>query len=266
MAGRSSTAAFHRTSAITTSRSSAGSREREGGRHPLAGGPGDGLSGDRAGRRYDLIVFPGHHEYVTTAEYDVVERYRDLGGNLAFLSANNFFWRVDRHGDRLTRIAPVARPRPPRGRTRRRPVLRHGTSGSYAGGSTPYAELELATGSSPAPASARRSLRLVRNRGRRPTSASPPLDSQVVAPIPNAFGTGPTAEMTYYETPTGRARLRRRRVHARRQPGKALDYVAAPRQPVEPAQQRGPSSIPTRRGGSWSMSRAVIYPPDALPS
>ena len=41
---------------------------------------------------YDLIVFPGHHEYVTTREYDLVEGYRNLGGNLMFLSANNFFW------------------------------------------------------------------------------------------------------------------------------------------------------------------------------
>ncbi len=47
---------------------------------------------------YQLLVFPGHHEYVTRREYDVVERYRDLGGNLMFLSANNFFWRVDRRG------------------------------------------------------------------------------------------------------------------------------------------------------------------------
>ena len=31
---------------------------------------------------YDLIVFPGHHEYVTLREYDLVEGYRDLGGNL----------------------------------------------------------------------------------------------------------------------------------------------------------------------------------------
>ena len=43
---------------------------------------------------YDLMVFPGHHEYVTKREYDLVgEGYRNLGGgNLAFLSANNFFW------------------------------------------------------------------------------------------------------------------------------------------------------------------------------
>src|SRR5204863_6450767 len=54
-------------------------------------------------RVYDLIVFPGHHEYVTRREYDAIEHYRDLGGNLMFLSANNFFWRVIRHGNVMER-------------------------------------------------------------------------------------------------------------------------------------------------------------------
>ena len=40
------------------------------------------------------VVFPGHEEYVTQRALDVVERYRALGGNLLFLSANNFFCRV----------------------------------------------------------------------------------------------------------------------------------------------------------------------------
>ena len=53
---------------------------------------------------YDLIVFPGHHEYVTEREYDAIQDYRDRGGNLAFLSANNFFWKVTRRGDLMTRI------------------------------------------------------------------------------------------------------------------------------------------------------------------
>jgi hypothetical protein len=52
---------------------------------------------------YDVLVFPGHHEYVTTREYDLVEGYRDLGGNLMFLSANNFFWRVVRRGDTIVK-------------------------------------------------------------------------------------------------------------------------------------------------------------------
>jgi N,N-dimethylformamidase beta subunit-like, C-terminal len=54
---------------------------------------------------YDLIVFPGHHEYVTTREYDLVERYRDLGGNLAFLHANDFFWRIVKHGNVMERTS-----------------------------------------------------------------------------------------------------------------------------------------------------------------
>src|SRR4051794_20032477 len=38
-------------------------------------------SGDRLAQLYDDVVFPGHHEYVTQSEYDVVRRFRDLGGN-----------------------------------------------------------------------------------------------------------------------------------------------------------------------------------------
>jgi hypothetical protein len=62
------------------------------------------VSGGRLARLYRLIVYPGHNEYVTKREYDVVQRYRDLGGDLAFLSANNFYWRVNRKGNRITRI------------------------------------------------------------------------------------------------------------------------------------------------------------------
>ena len=31
---------------------------------------------------------------MTRHEYDLIQGYRDLGGNLIFLSANNFFWQV----------------------------------------------------------------------------------------------------------------------------------------------------------------------------
>ncbi len=51
--------------------------------------------------RYRLLIFPGHEEYVTSHAYDLTERFRNRGGNLAFLSANNFFRRVDRVGSRL---------------------------------------------------------------------------------------------------------------------------------------------------------------------
>ncbi len=61
-------------------------------------------SGDELRRLYDLVVFPGHSEYVTEHAYDVVEGFRDLGGRLVFLSANNFFWRVDKQGSAMKRV------------------------------------------------------------------------------------------------------------------------------------------------------------------
>src|SRR4029079_5523006 len=62
---------------------------------------------------YDLVVFSGHEEYVTQHEFDVVQQYRDLGGNLAFLSANDFFYAVTKHSDRMdgrTRWRDIGRP------------------------------------------------------------------------------------------------------------------------------------------------------------
>jgi hypothetical protein len=60
-------------------------------------------SGDDLARLYDLVIFSGHEEYVTAHIFDVVQRYRDAGGNLAFLSANNFFRLVVRSDNRLWR-------------------------------------------------------------------------------------------------------------------------------------------------------------------
>jgi N,N-dimethylformamidase beta subunit-like protein len=61
-------------------------------------------TGDELRHAYRLVVFSGHEEYVTTHAYDVVQRYRDLGGNLMFMSANNFFWKVSLKGQILRRV------------------------------------------------------------------------------------------------------------------------------------------------------------------
>jgi len=61
-------------------------------------------TGDDLRAAYKLVVFAGHEEYVTGHMYDVVQRYRDLGGNLMFLSANNFFWKVARQDQQIRRI------------------------------------------------------------------------------------------------------------------------------------------------------------------
>jgi len=54
---------------------------------------------------YDLIVFPFHEEYVTTHMYDLISGYRDLGGNMMFLSSTNLLWKIELHGHLITRVA-----------------------------------------------------------------------------------------------------------------------------------------------------------------
>jgi hypothetical protein len=51
--------------------------------------------------RYKAIIFGGHEEYVTAHVYKLITEYRDAGRNLAFLSANNFFYRVKVHGNTM---------------------------------------------------------------------------------------------------------------------------------------------------------------------
>jgi hypothetical protein len=150
---------------------------------------------------YDLIVFPGHHEYVATREYDAVERFRDLGGNLLFLSANNFFWRIVVHGGVMTRTQQW--------RDLGRPeaslvgVEFIGTDGGFHRGSWLVRD-------APAARTVFHGIRLGEdgaygNGGIEVdhTAPSSPPGTQVLAEIPHLFGERFTAQMTYYETPTG---------------------------------------------------------------
>jgi N,N-dimethylformamidase beta subunit-like, C-terminal len=147
---------------------------------------------------YDLIIFPGHHEYVTTREYDLVEGYRNLGGNLMFLSANNFFWRVVRHGSviRKSRLwRDLGRPEAAligvqylaNGKARRRPWIVRLTDAAW---------LFADTGLRPGSAFGRGGVEIDR------TSAASPAGIRVLAEIRDLFGQGRTAQMTYYETPS----------------------------------------------------------------
>ena len=158
-------------------------------------------SGDELARRYDLVVFPGHEEYVTRHEYDVVQRYRDLGGNLMFLAANNLYRRVDRVGQTLVR------------RAQWRDLGRPESSVvgvQYVGSNNGARQAGYTvTGAAVAPwAFAGTALADGDVFGRygieidARTPASPP-GTQVLARIPNLLGNGRSAEMTYYETPAG---------------------------------------------------------------
>ena len=153
--------------------------------------------GARRLRHYRLIVFASHEEYVTSHVYDLIESYRNLGGNLAFLSADNFFYRVSVSGDTMV------------GRTRWRDLGRPEASlvgAEYVGwdearfpnrayrvvdaGAAPW----LFTGSH---------LRHGSGFGRygieidQRTPASP-ADTRVIAAIRGEFGPGKTAQMTVY--------------------------------------------------------------------
>jgi hypothetical protein len=178
-------------------------------------------SGDDLARAYDLVVFPGHAEYVTRHAYDVVERYRDLGGNLMFLAANNFFWDVRRHGQALVKGR--------RWRTLGRPEA--GLVGVQYAGSNHGAHQAgfVVTGAAKAPW-------LFEGTGLRDgdsfgsygieidarSPASPP-QTEVLARIPDILPrAGRSAEMTYYETPRGA------KVFA----AGALNFAASVREPV----------------------------------
>jgi hypothetical protein len=155
--------------------------------------------GDHLAAAYTLIVFSGHHEYVTKHEYDVVTRYRDLGGNLAFLAANNFFWKITIKNNVMTRVAQwrdLGRPEAAligvqyrandRGGHRGEWLIRDPHSWLVAG-----TELQAGDGFG------------VGGIEIDSTTQASPRSLRVLAEIPNLYGPGYTAQMTYYETPAG---------------------------------------------------------------
>ena len=166
----------------------------------------DGVSsGAKLARAYDLVVFPGHHEYVTRHEYDVVVRYRDLGGNLAFLSANNFFWRVERHGHLLERTAKwrdLGRPEAALIGVQYRANDRGQRKGSFVVVDTAAAPwLFRGTGL----VNGSRFTGYGSSAGKfgieiDATAPSSPPETRVLAEIRDLYGVGLTAQMTYYET------------------------------------------------------------------
>jgi hypothetical protein len=152
-------------------------------------------------RAYDLIVFPGHHEYVTLHEFDLIEGYRDRGGHLAFLSADDFDWQIVlRHGlmVRTARFRDLHRPE-----SALIGVEYIGTDGGLHHGpwrlrhvkAAPwlFAGLPMRDGS----ALGSGGIELDH------TDAASPHGIRVLAEIPNLFGPGFTGQMTYYETPRG---------------------------------------------------------------
>ncbi len=162
-------------------------------------------NGDELRKLYDLVVFPGHSEYMTERAYDVIERFRDLGGRLIFLSANNFFWKVSKSDGMMQRVKKFRDLGRPESR-----VLgvqyRANDNGSKQGvyyvidaDSAPwlFAGTGLMNGMTLGETVGGYGIEVDGT-----TPDSPP-GTKVLALIPSLFGPGLHAEMTYYETPAG---------------------------------------------------------------
>ena len=146
-------------------------------------------------QRYALLIFPGHHEYVTQHEFDVVRTFRNRGGNLMYLSANNFFWKTVIHGNVMRRIVhwrDIGYPEVDLtgvgyfhndlGEHRGQWVVRKAIPWLFAG-----TDLHKGSRFSSGGIEADK------------VYSTSPASTQIVAEIPNLYGPGMTAQMTYYE-------------------------------------------------------------------
>jgi hypothetical protein len=159
-------------------------------------------SGNELRKAYQLVIFEGHHEYVTQHEYDAVTTYRNSGGNLMFLSANNFFWKITINDNVMTRVAKwrdLGRPeasligvqyyRNDLGQHRGPWIIRPAAAHLpwLTAGTGLKVGMEFSNGGIEADDV---------------TSASP-KNVRIVAAIPNLYGDGRDADMTYYEARSG---------------------------------------------------------------
>jgi hypothetical protein len=163
------------------------------------------VSGDELRRLYDLVVFPGHTEYETAHVYDVIQRFRDLGGRLISLSANAFFWKIKRTQNEIHRVKlwrNLGRPEAALLGAQYRANDNGTHQGSFVVANAQavpwlFEGTEIENGSTIGDAVNGYGIEVDAM-----TRSSPP-GTVLVATIPNIFGQGINAEMTYYETPAG---------------------------------------------------------------
>ena len=154
-------------------------------------------SGRALAAAYNLLIFSGHHEYVTEREYDAVVGFRDRGGNLMFLSANNFYWRTVIRHDHMSRVAKWRDVGRPEAALIGIQFIRNddGTHrDAYHVRNTQHAPW-LFSGTHLTNGSSFSSFGIEIDK----TAPSSPPGTHVLAELPNLFGPGMTGQMTYYE-------------------------------------------------------------------
>jgi hypothetical protein len=176
---------------------------------------------------------------VTKQEYDVVERYRDLGGNLMFLSANNFFWQVERRGRTLRKIrmgrdldgpeaalVGVQYLANDQGKRKGVYVVRSEATAPWV-----WERTGLLNGATFGHTHLGFGIEIDT------TTRRSPRGTIVLAEVPEIYGPGYTAQMTYYETAARSEGVRGRDARLRRP--RALQAGEA--HPFEPLGQVGPT-------------------------
>ncbi len=159
-------------------------------------------SSERLRAAYDLLVFPGHTEYVTRRLYDLVSGFRDLGGRLILLSANNFFREVVREKQTARLIGQW--------RDQGRPEASLLGAQYLANDDGQHQQPYIVSGADAAPwAFTGTGLGNGSTFGRYGIeidavvpNVTPP-NTLILAQIPDLLGPGRTAQMTYYETDAG---------------------------------------------------------------
>jgi hypothetical protein len=154
-------------------------------------------NGRKLAGSYDLLIFSGHHEYVTAQEYDAVVGFRNRGGNLMFLSANNFYRRVlisNRRMSRHEKWRDIGRPEAALigvqfignddGTHRDGYHVRSTKAAPWL-----FAGTKLKKGSKFSSFGIEIDAK----------AASSPRGTRVIAELPNLLGPGMTGQMTYYE-------------------------------------------------------------------
>ena len=167
----------------------------------LSDGALERLSGSQLRASYRLLVFEGHEEYVSDHVYHALARYRDLGGHIIFLSANNIFWRIVRRGQSFRRTAQwrdVVRPEAALvGAQYRASNSERLLAPFHVEGVKTLPWLFAGCGLDDGDRFGDYGVEVDSM-----TVASPP-GTRVAATIPGIYGRGINAQMTYYERPSG---------------------------------------------------------------
>jgi hypothetical protein len=142
---------------------------------------------------------------MTARAYDVVERFRDLGGRLIFLSADNFFWKTEKQGSTIRRVKLWRNDGRPEARLAgvqyraNDDGRRQGPFTVVAAEAAPWLfdRTGLENGSTFGETVGGYGIEIDT------TTADSPPGTVVLARIVDLFGPGASAEMTYYETEAG---------------------------------------------------------------